>query len=131
MRIAVPSMAPGGMEAAVSDHFGHCDVFTLIDVEENQMTQVTLLQNVGHEQGGCMAPVMLLKQAGVNQLSAGGMGPRPLAGFQQVEIQVFFNEGATTVGDAVQKLLAGQCRQFGPAHVCGGQGHGEGGCGTH
>jgi predicted Fe-Mo cluster-binding NifX family protein len=118
------------MEAAVSDHFGHCDIFTLIDVEGNQVTQIGLLQNGGHEQGGCMAPVMLLKQNGVDLLSAGGMGPRPLAGFQQVGIQVFYNEGATTVGEAIQKLLAGQCRKFGPAQVCGGGGDGHGGgCG--
>jgi predicted Fe-Mo cluster-binding NifX family protein len=117
------------MEAAVSDHFGHCDVFTLVDVEGNQVTRIGLLQNGGHEQGGCMAPVMLLKQNGVDLLSAGGMGPRPLAGFQQVGIEVFFNEGSATVGEAIQKLLAGQCRKFGPAQVCGGgEGHG-GGCG--
>ena len=128
MKVAVPSMNPGGMEALVSEHFGHCDIFTLVDVEDNQVSEITLLPNAGHEQGGCMAPVMLLKNSGVDILSAGGMGMRPLAGFQQVGIQVFFNEGAKTVGEALDKFIQGQCRVFGPAQVCGGgQEHG-GGC---
>jgi predicted Fe-Mo cluster-binding NifX family protein len=134
MKIAVPSMTPGGMDAPISDHFGHCDIFTLVDVEDNQVSNVTLLANGGHVQGGCMAPVMLLKNAGVDTLSAGGMGPRPLAGFQEVAIEVFYNEGATTVNDAVTMILTGQCRKFGPAQTCGGGGQDhsqDGGCGSH
>ncbi len=132
MKIAFPSENPGGMQAALSDHFGHCAVFTLIDVDGDQVQKVDTLANGGHVQGGCMAPVMLLKNAGVDVLVAGGMGPRPLAGFQQVGIDVFFNEGAPKVEDAIKLLLAGQARRFGPAHVCGGGGgHHAGGCGGH
>jgi predicted Fe-Mo cluster-binding NifX family protein len=124
-------MSPGGLDAALSEHFGHCDVFTLVDVDGEEL-KVSTLANGGHEQGGCMAPVMLLKQAGVDVLVAGGMGMRPLAGFQQVGIDVFFNEGASTVADGVSLLRAGQARRFGPAQVCGGGGgHHGGGCGGH
>ena len=28
--LAIPSMAPGGLDASVSAHFGHCDAFTLV-----------------------------------------------------------------------------------------------------
>jgi len=133
MKIAFPSENPGGMEAALSDHFGHCAVFTLVDVDEEKVQNVDTLVNGGHEQGGCMTPVMMLKGASVDVLVAGGMGPRPLAGFQQVGIDVYFNEGATKVKDAVELLLAGSARRFGPAHVCGGGGGGHAGgqCGDH
>lgn len=127
-------MTPGGMDAPISGHFGHCDVFTLVDVENNQVSNVTLLPNSGHVQGGYMAPVMLLKNAGVDTLSAGGMGMRPLSGFQEVAIEVFYNEGAATVDDAVKMILAGQCRKFGLAQTCGGGSHDhsqDGGCGSH
>ncbi len=131
MRIALPSIHPGGLEAALSEHFGHCDVFTIVDLEDDQLS-VSTVANGGHVQGGCMAPVMLLKQAGVEALIAGGMGMRPLAGFQQVGIEVFYNEGAATVADAIALLRAGQARRFGPAQVCGGGGHHHaGGCGGH
>jgi len=82
MLIAVPSDAPGGLEAPVSAHFGHCHTFTLVQVDDGRIGNVNLLQNQGHEQGGCLVPVTLLEQNGVQALVAGGMGARPLAGFQ-------------------------------------------------
>ncbi|MBW1879598.1 MAG: peptidylprolyl isomerase [Deltaproteobacteria bacterium] len=48
------------------------------------------------------------------------MGARPLAGFQDVGIKVYFKEGATTVSEAVQLLSQGVCREFGPSQTCGG-----------
>ena len=131
MLVVIPSEAPGGLEAAVSEHFGHCDAFTMVDLQDDQVKAVTILPNTGHAQGGCMAPVMMLKQVGADAMIAGGMGMRPLAGFQQVGIQVFFNEGVATVDEAVQLLLAGKARIFGPAQVCGGGPGGGGQCGGH
>ncbi len=122
MKIAVPSNNPGGLESTVSDHFGHADAFTLVDVEEYEVKEVAILPNGGHEQGGCMAPVMLLKNAGVQVLAAGGMGMRPLSGFQQVGIEVFHSEQASTVDEVVQLIIKGQARKFGPAQACQGGG---------
>lgn len=130
MLIAVPSDAPGGLDARVSDHFGHCHVFTLVQVDDDRIGGVKLLQNQGHEQGGCLVPVAQLQQNGVQTLIAGGMGARPLAGFQQAGITVYLKEQAATVGQAVQQLIEGKARAFGPAQTCGGhggQGHGHDG----
>jgi FKBP-type peptidyl-prolyl cis-trans isomerase 2/predicted Fe-Mo cluster-binding NifX family protein len=127
MLVAVPSDTPGGLEAQISDHFGHCDVFTLVQIEGDAVGPVTTLPNDAHQSGECMGPVMLLKEQGAERLVAGGMGPRPLAGFQEVGIAVYFKEGAETVRDAIELLIAGKCREFGPAQTCGGQG----GCGSH
>jgi len=102
MLVAVPSESPGGLEARISDHFGHCDVFTMVQVEEQQVESVSVLPNGAHEGGQCMAPVMLLKEQGAEALVAGGMGQRPLSGFQQVGISVYFKEGAETVRDAIE-----------------------------
>ena len=128
MLIAVPCENPGGLEAAISEHFGHCDAFTLVTVDDGKVGEVSVLANTAHGEGGCMAPVMLLKNHGVEVLVAGGMGGRPLAGFQQVGIAVHFKESATSVGSAVELFLAGGCRAFGEAETGGG---GGGGCGGH
>ena len=128
MIIAVPSDTTDGLEAAISEHFGHCAAFTLVDVTDEEIGEVAVLENSAHEQGGCMAPVTLLKEKGVEVLVAGGMGGRPLAGFQQVGIDVHFKENAGTVREAVELFIAGGCRAFGEAQTCGG---GEGGCGGH
>jgi FKBP-type peptidyl-prolyl cis-trans isomerase 2/predicted Fe-Mo cluster-binding NifX family protein len=118
--IAIPSDAPGGLEATVSEHFGHCEAFTLVGVDDGTIGEVTVLENAAHEQGGCMAPVMFLKQQNVDTLVAGGMGQRPLAGFQQVGIAVHFKEDAKSVREAVELFLSGKCRAFGEAQTCGG-----------
>jgi predicted Fe-Mo cluster-binding NifX family protein len=40
-RIAIVNLAPGGMEGERSGHFGHCDVFTFVDVEAGEIKEVT------------------------------------------------------------------------------------------
>ncbi|MEE4272500.1 MAG: NifB/NifX family molybdenum-iron cluster-binding protein [Thermoanaerobaculales bacterium] len=125
MLIAVPSENPGGLDAVISEHFGHCGVFTLVTVEDDTIGDATLLENVAHEHGGCMGPVMLLKDNGVDVLLAGGMGGRPLAGFQEVGIAVHYKENAGSVREAIELYLGGGCRAFGEAQTCGG---GGGGC---
>jgi FKBP-type peptidyl-prolyl cis-trans isomerase 2/predicted Fe-Mo cluster-binding NifX family protein len=128
MLIAVPSDTTDGLEAAISEHFGHCAAFTLVNVVDDDIGEVSILENSAHEQGGCMAPVTLLKERGVEVLLAGGMGGRPLSGFQQVGIEVRYKEDTTTVRDAVELFVSGGCRAFGEAQTCGG---GEGSCGGH
>lgn len=118
--IAIPSEMPGGLEAALGMHFGHCDIYTLVDAENGAIVGVRTLPNVPHQQGGCMAPVNHLAQNGVQVLIAGGMGMRPLMGFQQVGIQVFHSSGAPTVGQAVQALLMGSLPAFSTEFTCGG-----------
>ncbi len=126
MLIAVPSDTTTGLDSTISEHFGHCGAFTLVTVENGEIGEVSILENGGHEQGGCMAPVQLLKEHGVEILLSGGMGPRPLSGFQQVGIAVHHSKDVQSVRDAVDLYLSGGCPAFGEAQTCGG---GGGGCG--
>lgn len=119
-RVAIPSTMPGGLDSAIGQHFGHCDLYTLVEVEHGEVTRVGVLPNVPHQQGGCMAPVNHLACNGVNLLIAGGMGMRPLMGFNQVGIQVYFGGTAASVGEAVNDLLAGKLQLFTPDQTCGG-----------
>jgi FKBP-type peptidyl-prolyl cis-trans isomerase 2/predicted Fe-Mo cluster-binding NifX family protein len=119
MLVAIPTKSPGGLDAAISDHFGHCDSFTLVEIDsEGRPGAVKVLPNQGHEQGGCMAPVQLLHGEGVGTLISGGMGGRPLEGFQSVGIKVYFHENTPTVSTALQRLQEGNLREFGAAQSC-------------
>ena len=123
-RIAIPSSLPGGLQAQVGDHFGHCDVYTLVDVDNDLIAQVNLLPPVPHEQGGCLAAVNHLAQAGVTVLIAGGLGMRPLMGFNQAGIEVFRGTAAPSVEDAVKAMIKGDLAPFTREFTCGGgQGH--------
>ncbi|MCB2192546.1 MAG: NifB/NifX family molybdenum-iron cluster-binding protein [Deltaproteobacteria bacterium] len=120
--VALPSNAPGGMDAGLGAHFGHCDLYTLIEVEDGQIKDTKVVPNVPHQQGGCMAPVQYLAGHGVKVLIAGGMGMRPLMGFNQVGIDVYFGGNSTTVNEAVQALLQGSLPRFTQQFTCGGGG---------
>jgi predicted Fe-Mo cluster-binding NifX family protein len=122
--VAIPSAFPGGLEAALGAHFGHCDLYTLVKIADGQVQAVATLPNVPHQQGGCMAPVNHLAQHGVHVLIAGGMGMRPLMGFHQVGIHVLYGNGVQTVGEAVEALLQGKLPQFSTEFTCGGGGGG-------
>ena len=120
--VAIPSTHPGGLEAPLGAHFGHCDLYTLVKITDGKVLEVATLPNVPHEQGGCMAPVNHLAQHGVQVLIAGGMGMRPLMGFNQVGIDVLYGADAQTVGDAVKAFLSGSLQHFTSEFTCGGGG---------
>jgi predicted Fe-Mo cluster-binding NifX family protein len=121
--VAIPSQFPGGLDAMRSGHFGHCDLFTMVKVENGEIKDVSVVQNPPHAQGGCAAPVNLLHQNGADALIVGGIGMRPLMGFRQVGIEVYFGPEGETVGSVVDHLLRGALQQIGDHQVCGGGGH--------
>jgi len=85
MRYAVP--VSGGI---VSPHFGHCEHFALIDVDEDrrEITGKQLISSPGHQPG--LLPEWLAGQ-GVSLVIAGGMGSRAQSLFQQNGIGVIIN----------------------------------------
>lgn len=123
-RIAIPSVETGGLDGQRSGHFGHCDVFTLVDVEGGDIRQVTTIPNPGHVQGGCMVPVNLLAGHKVNALIVGGIGMRPLMGFRQVGIDVYYDAIRPEIRPVVEDLIAGKLPIIGDHQACGGGGVG-------
>jgi len=121
-KIAIPSNGEGGLDGTRSGHFGHCDVFTLVDVENGEIKEVSILQNQEHVQGGCMVPVNLLSDNSVNALIVGGIGMRPLMGFNQVGINVYHDDQRTEIEPVVKDLIAGKLQEISNDQVCGGGG---------
>ncbi len=119
-RIAIPSAEAGGLDGQRSGHFGHCDVFTLVDVEGGEIKNVTSIPNQGHVQGGCMVPVNLLAEHKVNALIVGGIGMRPLMGFRQAGIDVYHDANRPEIRPVVEDLIAGRLPQIADNQVCGG-----------
>ncbi len=124
-RIAIPSIGTGGLDGQRSGHFGHCDVFTLVDVEDGEIKDVTIISNQSHVQGGCMVPVNFLAEHKVNALIVGGIGMRPLMGFRQVGIDVYHDANCPEIKPVVEDLIAGRLSQIADNQVCGGGMEGE------
>ncbi len=115
-RIAVPSMNQGGLDGVRAGHFGHCDVFTLIDVEEGQIKEVTTIANREHVQGGCMVPVNLLAGSASNKsdqidvLDAMPLTPEQRANINIVHLHTeeLFLLSLYAVGHLVAKEICGR-----------------------
>jgi len=124
-RVAVPSLPPGDLSSSRSDHFGHCEFFTIVDFGDDQILGVSTLANEKHEPGGCLQPVSLLQQHGVNAIIVGGMGLRPLQAFHEVGIEVYFaGQGEfPDVRSALDAVMKGRLSVMTPGQVC--QGHGK------
>jgi len=122
MRIAIPSEGEGGLDGLRAGHFGHCDVFTFVDLLDGKIDKVTTVQNVSHVQGGCMVPVNLLASHNVDALIVGGIGMRPLMGFRQVGIDVYHEAERHEIRPVVEDMIAGKLLMISDDQVCGGGG---------
>ncbi|HKJ64845.1 MAG TPA: NifB/NifX family molybdenum-iron cluster-binding protein [Desulfopila sp.] len=121
-KIAVPSNNPGGMEASRSDHFGHSDMFTLLEIEGETIIGVSTHENVAHDSGGCMVPVRALAEAGVKKMIVGGMGATPLAICSEIGMTVYYapkNEYGR-VRDVATAFEAGELSVMNDDQACGG-----------
>ena len=41
--LAIPSALPGGLEAGMGMHFGHCDIYTIVQIEDGAIKSVGTL----------------------------------------------------------------------------------------
>ncbi|MCI5158087.1 MAG: dinitrogenase iron-molybdenum cofactor biosynthesis protein [Candidatus Electrothrix sp. AUS1_2] len=122
--LAVPSNTPGGLNAEISEHFGHCDLFTLINIQEGKVASVDTVANVEHGAGGCLEPVQLLKNQGVQAIVVGGMGARPMQALADVNIDVYFAEknSLKKVQEAVDGIVQGNFPMMRADQSCNGAG---------
>jgi len=120
MKISIPSDNPGGLEADVSAHFGHCDTFTAVEIEGDQVTKVWNINNDGEH--NCMAPVQKMADAGIDAVLIGGIGRRPLVEFQNHGIRVYVGASGK-VNEAIANFLQDGLREAVVQDACHGSGH--------
>jgi ATP-binding protein involved in chromosome partitioning len=101
MRYAIP--ISGGM---VSSHFGHCEHFALIDVNDQtkEILKKELVASPGHQPG--LLPEWLAEQ-GVSFVIASGMGSRAQNLFKQNHIGVIVGTMESDPEKVVQSYLNG------------------------
>ena len=101
MKIAIPLV-----NGKLSMHFGHCENFALIEVDEEskKVTKTDVLDSPPHEPG--LLPRWLHEQ-GAEVIIAGGMGQRAQQLFTQAGIQVVVGAADGEPQALVEAYLAG------------------------
>jgi predicted Fe-Mo cluster-binding NifX family protein len=97
MKFAIP-LAEGKLTA----HFGHCQEFALVDVEDNRIKSKETLVPPPHEPG--VLPKWL-HELGTNVIIAGGMGARALDLFAQNNIKVIVGASSQAPEELVKQYL--------------------------
>jgi len=114
----------------VSEHFGRCPVFTIVELENCKITKKELVRNPavdsGHQPG--LVPKFLHEQK-VDCIVCGGMGPRAINFFKEFGIQTIIGVQGK-IDEVLKKLERGSLE--GGESLCTGGGHHSGGeCGHH
>lgn len=118
IRLAVPSEAPGGLDAARSGHFGRSPHFTLVDLVDGDVDAVSVIGNAPHGHGGCLSPVLTLGEHMVDAVIVAGIGQRPLLGCLQAGIRVLAGEDRADVRSVVQGFVDAELMPVGPDATC-------------
>jgi predicted Fe-Mo cluster-binding NifX family protein len=117
MKLGIPSLRPGGLEANVSAHFGHCELFTAVEIDGSEITRVWTIDNNGEH--NCMIPVQKMRQEGIDTVLIGGIGRKPLMEFQRMGIRVHFGANGTVL-KAVSDFLNDSLKEATMQDVCHG-----------
>lgn len=103
-KLAIPCTGQAGLQAQVSPHFGHCNSYAVVMIEEGKVKTIEPISNGDHSD--CSEPVRILVANNVSLMLVGGMGMRPYLAFKDLGIEV--RCGITgTVAEAVESYLKG------------------------
>ncbi|HUT70617.1 MAG TPA: NifB/NifX family molybdenum-iron cluster-binding protein [Desulfatiglandales bacterium] len=106
-RIAVACEDNQGLGGQISQHFGRCPYYLILDLEGDEIIKADSIANPyynDHTPG--MVPKFISEQ-GANVMIAGGIGPRAIDLFAGMGIEVV--SGMTgNAGDIVQAYLKGE-----------------------
>jgi predicted Fe-Mo cluster-binding NifX family protein len=94
MKIAVG--ADGNtLEDNVSDVFGRCEYFIIVEVEDKKIAKTDVIENTGAQQmgGAGISAAQLIANEGAKAVIAGNFGPKAMEVFKQFGIHVFTANG--------------------------------------
>lgn len=104
-KLAIPCMGEIDLQSQVSPHFGRCDSYAIVTIEEGRIKAIEPMSNRNHID--CGGSMRALVENGVGLMLVGAIGRRPYLAFKELGIEV--RCGITgTVAEAVESYLKGE-----------------------
>jgi len=100
IKFAIPTL-----NGQLTAHFGHCEKFAIVNVEDNKVINEEMIEPPVHQPG--VYPKFLSEQ-GVNVIIAGGMGQKAQDLFAQNNIEVHMGVDAGSATELVEQYLNNQ-----------------------
>lgn len=124
MRIAISADNSNGLDSVVSPHFGRCPYFVLVDMDGQDVTATSAVNNpyYGNHRPG-QVPAFIDSQ-GVTVMLTGGMGHRAITFFEQFGIHPVTG-AAGTVRQSLERYLGGALQGAAPCRESVEHAHGH------
>jgi len=120
-KIAIASQGLGGLNDYVSPVFARCNSFTIVEVEDGSIREVTTLDNPSKLApfGAGIQAAQLIASTGSKVVIAGNFGPNALNALSYMGIRPITSAYGIRVKEAVEKYLEGslQAREIRPPTV--------------
>ena len=107
MRVAVSADDTNGLDSVVSPHFGRCPYYVFVDLEGQEVLQVSAEANPFYDQHAPGQVPTFIHQQGVDVMLTGGMGGRAIGFFEQFGV-LPVTGASGTVRHALEQFLGGQ-----------------------
>jgi predicted Fe-Mo cluster-binding NifX family protein len=106
-RIAVACEDNQGLDGQISQHFGRCPYYLIVDVEGDEIVKTDTIANPYYTQHTPGVVPEFINEQGAHVMIAGGIGPRAIDLFASLGIEVLSGMAGKT-GDIVQAYLKGE-----------------------
>lgn len=111
-------MSDSGLESDVCVHYGSCEYFTIVDVDNKDIAGFKSISNMSPEgEHNCAAPSIILKSHNVDAVLVSGIGGRPLMSLAEKKIKVFAG-AAGKVSNAVEDYNKGLLHELSTNGTC-------------
>ncbi|MHA1477110.1 MAG: NifB/NifX family molybdenum-iron cluster-binding protein [Promethearchaeota archaeon] len=111
--IAIPSHRKGGLNEIFHAKFGRCDSFTFITVDNNEITQVRVIENSAADEtrsSGTLA-AKIIKNNNAEKLIVSKLGPNASMALNSLKIKTFHAPvGKILVKDLLDLYLKGKIK---------------------
>ncbi|MBW1839409.1 MAG: NifB/NifX family molybdenum-iron cluster-binding protein [Deltaproteobacteria bacterium] len=106
-KIALACEDNQGLDGQISQHFGRCPHYLLVDVEGDEIKKKDIVNNPYYENHVPGVVPQFISEQGANVMIAGGMGPRAIDLFGNLGIEVVTGAVGNT-GNVLQAYLRGE-----------------------
>jgi len=106
-RIAVACEDNQGLDSQISQHFGRCPYYLIVDVDGDEIVKTDTVANPYYSQHSPGMVPKFIQEQGAHVLISGGIGPRAIDMFASLGIEVVSGT-AGNAGDTIQAYLKGE-----------------------
>ena len=111
--IVIPSFRKGGLNEIVHSKFGRCDSFTFITIDNNEITQVKVIENSAADETRSAGPqaAKIVKNNGAEKLIVSKLGLNASNALNSLKIKTFqAPKGKILIKDLLALYLKGKIK---------------------